>query len=167
MQPMLVRSLAEHEYLREHLLAEFQEIDEDTLRDTLEGISNLPEALAVVVRTYLDDLTLASALGLRIAEMQQRLARIEARADKMRCTVASVMERADIKKLAEPDFTASLRAVPPGLLIADESVIPEPYWRPQPPKLDKKKILATLSAGDEVAGARMGNGGSTLSVRTK
>lgn len=42
-QPILVRSLAEHAYLREHLLAEYREaIDEETLRDTLEGLSSLP-----------------------------------------------------------------------------------------------------------------------------
>lgn len=62
MQPILVRSLAEYEYLKEHLVAEYQEIDEVTLRDTMEGISSLPEAIAAVIRTYLDDLVLAAAL---------------------------------------------------------------------------------------------------------
>ena len=52
MQPVLATSLAEHAYLREHLLAEYREaIDEVTLRDTLEGISSLPEALAAVIRS--------------------------------------------------------------------------------------------------------------------
>jgi predicted RNA-binding protein len=76
MQPNLVRSLAEHAYLREHLLAAYREaIDEETLRDTLEGISDLPEALAAVVRSYLDDLMMAAALGMRIEDMQARLSR--------------------------------------------------------------------------------------------
>ena len=114
MQPDLARSLAEHAYLREHLLAEYREsIDDETLRDTLEGISSLPEALAAVVRSYLDDLVIASALGMRIGDMQERLSRVEARAEKKRVTITSVMEKADLKKLEQPDFTASLRAVPP------------------------------------------------------
>jgi hypothetical protein len=91
--------LAEHRYLREHLLAEYREaIDEETLRDTLEGISSLPEALAAVVRSYLDELMVAAALGMRIGDMQQRLSRIEARVEKKRMTITQVMEKADIKK---------------------------------------------------------------------
>jgi len=168
MQPMLVRSLAEHAYLREHLLAEYREtIDEETLRDTLEGISSLPEALAAVVRSYLDDLMAAAALGMRIEDMQARLSRIEARVEKKRATITAVMEKGDIKKLEQPDFTASLRAVPPGLVVADESLIPGDYWKPQLPKLDKRGLLAALNAGMSIPGAQLGNGGITLSVRTK
>jgi predicted RNA-binding protein len=168
MQPNLVRSLAEHAYLREHLLAEYREaIDEETLRDTLEGISSLPEALAAVVRSYLDDLMVAAALGMRIGDMQTRLARTEARVEKKRETITKVMEKADIKKLEQPDFTASLRAIPPGLVVADEGVIPGDYWKPQPAKLDRRGLLAALNGGASVPGAGLGNGGTTLSVRTK
>jgi len=116
----IIHSFAAHQYLCEQLRAEFPDADEDTLRDTLEGLSSLPEALAAVLRSYLDDLTLAAALGMRIDDMQERLSRIEHRADKKRELVTSVMERADIKKLAEPDFTASLRASPPAVVVTDE-----------------------------------------------
>lgn len=167
MKNLVLRSLAEHEYLREHLLAEYREIDDETLRDTLEGISSLPEALAAVVRTYLEDLALAAALGIRINDMQERIGRIEARAEKKRLAIVSVMERADMRKLEQPDFTASLRAVPPGLVIADGSLVPEGYWRPQAPKLDRRALLAALTAGTVVPGASLGNGGSTLAVRTR
>jgi hypothetical protein len=167
MNTPLVRHLAEYEYLREQILAEYQEIDEDTLRDTVEGLASLPEALASVVRSYLDDLSIAAALGLRIAGMQERLHRVEARAEKKRAIIAAVMERADIKKLSEPDFTASLRAVPPGLLVNDEQAIPEAFWKPQPPKLDRRGLIAALSSGQTVPGASLGNGGVTLMVRTR
>ena len=59
---LLIHHLAEYEYLREQLQAEYQEADEQTLRDTLEGLSSLPEALAAVVRSYLDDLALQTCL---------------------------------------------------------------------------------------------------------
>ena len=167
MTTLLVHHLAEYEYLREHLQAEYQEADEETLRDTLEGLSSLPEALAEVIRSYLDDLAVAAALGQRIGDMQERLKRIEDRADKKRAVVGSVMERADIKKLAQPDFTASLRAAPPGLIVIDEGQIPEPYWKPQPAKLDKRGLIAALAAGQAIPGASLGNGSTTLSVRTR
>jgi hypothetical protein len=76
------------------------------------------------------------------------------------------MERADIRKIVEPDFTASLRRTPPGLLIVDDSQVPESFWRPQPPKLDRRALLAAVKAGQDIRGAALDNGGTALSVRT-
>jgi hypothetical protein len=167
MNSTLLRSLNEHEFLRKHLLAEYQEIDDETRRDTLEGISSLPEALAAVIRAYMGDLDLAAALGMRISDMQQRLGRFEARAEKKRVLMTQVMERADIKKLQESDFTVSLRVVPPGLVVSNEAEIPGDYWNAQPAKLDKRGLLAALQTGQTVPGAGLGNGGMTISVRSK
>jgi len=167
MNPSLLNDLKRHELLRQQLTVEFPEIDDETLRDTVEGLTNLPELLARILRSHLDDLALVAALRARILDMQERFARLEARADKKRALVASVMERADIKKLTEPDFTASLRQVPPGLVVVDERAVPDPFWKPQPPKLDRKGLLAALNAGQSVPGASLGNGGTTITVRTR
>jgi hypothetical protein len=167
MDPRLGHELSEYRYLRERLIAEFPETDEVTLRDTLEGLNSLPDVLAAVVRSYLDDLTLAAALAMRIDEMEERLSRTEHRADKKRKLVTRVMESADIKKLAEPDFTASLRTVPPPLVVTDEKQIPIDFWKPQPPKLDREGLSAALKSGAAVPGAMLGNAQMTLSVRTK
>jgi hypothetical protein len=77
------------------------------------------------------------------------------------------MERANIKKLAEPDFTASLRAVPPSVVIVDEQEIPQEYWKPQPPRLDRQGLSAALKGGSAVPGAALSNSQVTISVRTK
>ena len=121
-------------------------------------MSDLPEALAAVVRSYLDDLAIAAALGMRIGDMQERLHRIEHRAEKKRAVITAVMERADIKKLSEPDFSAALRAVPPGLVVSDEREIPALFWKPQPPKLDRRGLLTALTSGQAIPGAGLGNG---------
>lgn len=165
--PNLSHYVAKHQYLRDRLNAEFPDADEKTLRDTLEGLSSLPEALAAVVRSYLDDLSLTAALGMRIEDMRERLSRIEQRADKKRELVTSVMERADIRKLSEPDFTASLRPSPPEVVVTDEGQIPQSYWKPQPPKLDRQGISLALKAGATVPGALFSNTEMVLSVRTK
>jgi hypothetical protein len=167
MSPSVFMDLKQHELLRQQLMVEFPTIDDETLRDTVEGLTNLPELLARILRSHLDDLALLAALRTRIVDMQERFARLEIRSDKKRALVASVMERADIKKLTEPDFTASLRQVPPGLVVVDERAIPEPFWRPQPPKLDRKGLLAALNAGRSVPGASLGNGSTTIAVRTR
>jgi Gp157 protein len=163
----LLRYLSHHQSIQEWLHHEFPDEDDDTLRDTLEGLSTLPEALAETLRSHLDDVALAEALRARLSEMQDRLSRIEGRAEKKRTFVASVMERADLRKLTEPDFTVSLRPTPAPLLVTEETEIPAAYWKPQPPKLDRKGLIAALNSGTQVSGAALGNGGVTIAVRTR
>jgi hypothetical protein len=167
MEPVLSHTFGVHEGMRDYLRREFPHADDKTLSDTLEGLSELPAILATVLRSHLDDLAILAALRTRILDMQERFARIEYRAGKKRALVASVMERAGIKKLTEPDFTASLRDVPLGLIGIDQQKIPDPFWKPQPPKLDRKALAAALKAGEVVAGATLGNGSVTLAVRTR
>jgi hypothetical protein len=167
MDPALSHSLAVYEGIRDYVRPEFPDADGQTLSDTLEGLSELPGILATLLRSHLDDVAILAALRTRILDMQERFARIEYRADKKRLLVASVMERAGIKKLAEPDFTASLREVPPGLIVIEEGKIPGAFWKPQPPKLDRKALIAALKAGEVVAGVALGNGSTTLAVRTR
>jgi hypothetical protein len=76
------------------------------------------------------------------------------------------MERADLRKLTEPDFTVSLRPTPPPLVVTEETAIPATYWKPQPPKLDRKSLISALNSGIQVSGAILGNGGMTIAVRT-
>ncbi len=156
--------LSHHQYLLEKLRADFPDADEQTLADTVDGLTNLTEMLGAVVRSQLDDQALASALRARLAAMQERLSSLESGAAKKRSLVTSVMERA--LKLTEADFTTSLRATQAPLILTDEAQIPADYWRPQPPKLDRQGLIRALKAGHTIEGATLGNGGLTISVRT-
>jgi hypothetical protein len=167
MQQNFTRELTHHQYLRARLEEEFPDADEETLVDTLEGLSNLPDMLAEVCRSMLDDQVMISALRGRIGDMQERCRRIEARARKKRELVCSVMERADLKKVMEPDLTVSLRPARPPLAVVDEDLVPEAFWKPQPSKLDRQGLIAALGAGRDVPGAILGNAPMTISVRTK
>ncbi len=167
MSQQLVRKLTHHQYLRERLVEDFPDADEECLRDTLEGLTNLTDMLAEVLRSALEDQVFVTALRSRIGDMQARLSRIEERARKKRDLVCSVMERADVRKLTEPDFTVSLRPTRAPLVVTDEEAIPEGYWKAQAPKLDRQGLLAALSAGRDVPGALLGNAPMTISVRTK
>ncbi len=51
----LSKEALHHVYLRERLEEEFPDADEETLVDTLEGLSNLPDMLAEVCRSMLYD----------------------------------------------------------------------------------------------------------------
>ena len=54
------------------------------MRDTLEGITDLHEMIAAVIRSALVDEALQSGLRTRLEEMRQRLARLEERGAKKR-----------------------------------------------------------------------------------
>ena len=153
--------------LRRRLIEMEPEIDETTLLDTLEGATNLSEAIGEVVRSVLNDETLAQGLKSRIVDMQQRLARIESTLAKKRQVALAAMEECGIERILEPDFTVSLRLSPPAAVIVNETDIPEQYWLPQPPKLDKRGILESLKIGTRVAGAELANSRVNLSIRTK
>jgi Siphovirus Gp157 len=163
---VIIQELSHHEYLRRQLQCEFPDADEEVLNDTLAGITNLPDMLVAVLRSQLEDLMSAKALRGRIAEMEARLARFERRVERKRQLVTTVMERAQLRKIVQPEFTASLRRTPPGLLVLDEGRIPKSFWRPQPAKLDRRAVLAALKAGQDINGAALDNGSMTLAVRT-
>ena len=167
MEPKLATEFSHHEYLKAQLREQFPEVDEETLADTLEGETNLNTMLAEVIRTGLDDETMVAAINGRIASMKERALRLNDRANRKRNLVQHVMERAGLKKLTEPDMTVSLRATPAHVTITAIEIVPEEYFLPQPPKLDKAAIKEALKGGAEVPGALLGNISTTLSVRTE
>ncbi len=166
MSPGELQSLVDrHKYLATAMANTFPEADEETLADTLEGVSSLPELLGTIMRSRIQDEALAEALRRRIEEMRQRLERIEVRAGQKKALVLAAMEEAGIKKLVEADFTLSLRLGSPKLVVIDETLIPEEFWRPQAPKLDRQLLLVALKGGRSVLGAELGNPEPTLAVR--
>ncbi len=163
----LHHELATHQYLRQRLSEQFPDADEETLLDTLEGLTDLNEMLAAVVRSQLDDASLAQALRDRMDHMQERLGRLKTRVEKKKELITTVMERANLKKITESDFTLSLRSTPRPLVVVDENEIPERFWNPQPAKLDRRGLIEALKADQTVEGVALGNGGITNSIRTR
>ena len=160
-------SVANHQAFRARLLAEDPDLDEETLADTLEGLTDLQDIVAALIRSALCDEALAEGLRNRIGEMQSRLGRLEDRASKRRQIARDVMIDTDIKKITAPDFTISIRSGSPNLVVVDETAIPESYWEPRAPKLNRQALLAELKSGAPVSGVHLSNPEPILSVRTK
>ena len=121
----------EFQQLRERLLAELPDIDQQTLADTLEGITDLREMLAEVIRSALDDEALAAGLSTRLSDMKARIERFETSAKRKRELALKAMNEAEIPKLLVADFTASLRHGAPTVEVVEEAKIPAAYWKPQ------------------------------------
>ena len=158
---------SKYQLLKQRLLADYPQADEEALNDTLEGITDLHEMIATLIRSALVDEALQAGLRTRLEEMRQRLARLEERGAKKRQLALDALCEVGLKKLEQPDFTVSTRAgLPPLVIIADDDV-PEPYWVPQPPKLDRQSLLADLKRGAVIPGVQFGNPKPCLAVRTK
>ena len=83
--------LIRYQATKERLLANWPEIDCETLDDTLEGITDLHEMIAAVIRSALVDEALHAGLRFRVDDMKERLSRLELRATKKRELALEVM----------------------------------------------------------------------------
>jgi hypothetical protein len=153
--------------IRDRIRAQEPEIDEQTLADTVEGLTDLHEILQAIIRAALADEAMATGIKGRIADMEGRLERLQDRAAKRRQLARDVMVKLDLKKLEAPDFTASVRPGTPALMVIDEAAVPRVYWEPREPRLNRQGLVTDLKQGAEIAGVVLSNPEPVLSVRTK
>ncbi|HUL90473.1 MAG TPA: siphovirus Gp157 family protein [Pseudolabrys sp.] len=153
--------------VRDRIRTEDPQIDEQTLADTVEGLTDLHEIIATIVRSALADEALANGLKGRIAEMQERLDRLQDRASKRRQIAKDVMVELDLKKIIAPDFTVSIRPGMPSLLVLDEAAVPSIYWEARDPRLKRQELLSELKDGADITGVTLSNPEPVLSVRTR
>jgi hypothetical protein len=164
---ILSAEVARYQAMSVQLRNDYCEIDEETLADTLEGLSTLPELLHGIIRSSLDDEALASALRTRLTDMRTRLERLEVRYQRKRQLVCEAMGRANIEKLNTEDFSVSRRNGVSRLEIMNEADIPAAYLLFQAPRPDRQKLLAALKRGEQVPGIRLQDGEAHIQVRTR
>jgi hypothetical protein len=153
--------------IRDRIRAQDPNLDEQTLADTVEGLTDLHEIVQAVIRSALADEALVRGLKCRISDMQGRLDRLEDRASKRRQIAKDVMVELDLKKINAPDFTASIRPGTAALMVIDEEAVPSIYWQPSEPRLNRQELASELKQGAEIAGAVLSNPEPVLSVRTR
>ena len=89
------------------------------------------------------------------------------RAAKRRVLARDVMDEVNLSKITAPDFTVSVRAGVPSLVVVDERQIPETFFEPRPPKLNRQALMEELKGGATIAGALLEQAESTLTVRPR
>jgi hypothetical protein len=153
--------------IRDRIRAEDPNIDDQTLTDTVDGLTEMHEIVAAIVRAALADEALAAGLKNRVGEMQERLERLRDRASKRRQIAKDVMLELDVKKIVAPDFSVSIRPGLPALEVLDEAAVPSIYWQPGAPRLKRQDLLSELKTGAEIDGVALSNPEPVLSVRVK
>ncbi len=153
--------------LADALKERYGELDDETVKDTLEGISDLPEVIGAVIRSSLDDEAYIQALKERLDDLQARLSRLRERYEKKRALARWAMVEADLDKVLAADLSVSLRKGGEKLEVVDEARIPEAFFVPQPPRLDRKVVVDALKRGEMVNGALLVMAEPTILVRVR
>lgn len=138
------------------------DLDEQTLADTLEGLSGELEVKAQNVVMFTRNLE-ATAAAIKDAESQMAARRkaMENRAAGLRRYVLESMQHAGVQKIECPLFKVSVRENPAAVDIYEPGLIPAQYMKqpePPPPAPDKTAIKAAITAGTEVPGAKLTKG---------
>jgi len=147
------------EALREHA------DDPALILDTIEGETDLFEALAAVDREIVENEIVIEGCKAVEKEVAGRRARHERANETLRGVILMAMEKAQIQTVKTATGTITARAVPPKLEVVTEHEIPARFWKQPDPVLDKKALNAAHKDGEEIPGTRLTNGGISLTIR--
>lgn len=150
------------------LLANMADIlgdDDNLIASTIEGETNLREALGTALKRHAELEVLIAGLKTMMGHLATRGERFEAQAGHLKTAICAAMEAGQIKKFEHPLGTMSLRNVPPKAVITSEAEIPASFWKPSDPKLDRKAVLDALKDKQDVPGAMLSNGSVTVAIK--
>lgn len=143
-------------------LALSDEIDPQTLADTLEGLTGDLTTKGANVAAFALNL---AAMRDMLTEASRKLAERAQVADnhyeRVRAYLFANMQAAGVSKIVSAELIASIKKNPPAVNVLDESAVPAKFRvqpEPPPPKLDRKAIGAALKAGEDVPGCALVQG---------
>lgn len=157
-------AINEAKRLKEWLIEQGQ-TDPELIADMIEGETDLFAIRDWAIRKYMDEKALAESVAERIRKLGERKASIEARGEKLRLIIAECMTATEQKTYRGPDATVTMTAQKPKLIIRDESLIPEKYWRVKR-EINKTAINEAHKNGETIAGTTLSNGGEVLTIRS-
>jgi len=151
------------------LIAKLKDIigdDEDFAMDVIEGQTSLVEVVNSLIAQEGEDEAHIRAIQEYATKLSARALNINARIERRRNALLAAFQNAGVKSLRCPLGTVGIRPTPAKAIPTDESIIPDEFWKPRDPVLDKRALLAALKEGRTVPGATLSNGGVTISIRT-
>jgi len=166
-QDVLRIEAAHYRLLSDQLKQDYAALDDETLADTLEGLSELPAMIEEIVRSSLDDEAMISGLKSRAEAMAARLSRLKERHHKKRQLAAWALGAAGLGKLGCAEFSVQLSEGALRLEISDETKLPADYLIPQPAKPDRAGITHALKQGRIIEGAHLVQGQPYITVSSR
>ena len=147
-------------YLQDVAKLQDLDLDEQTISDTLDGLSGTFEEKATNVALFTRNLeVLADQIKQAEQAMAARRKALENRADRIRKYLLENMQRTGITKIESPWFKIALAKNPPSVVVDDEDTLkfahPEFVKVVTTESLDKTAIKEAIKAGQIVEGAHL------------
>lgn len=143
-------------------------LDDQTIADTLEGLSGPIEEKVVAIAKMIRNLrSEADAIRFAMVGMEKRAASAEGKADRLLDYALGCLQMAGIRKVSSPWFVVSIKGAPGSVIVDDESSVPEEFWtQPETPprRISKVAVADAIRAGRDVPGAKM-TPGTRLDIR--
>ena len=151
---------AQHRALQ--LLEDSDDIPEEVLRDTLEGLEGDIQSKCVSIGKFILDMQ-ASAAAIKEAgkAMLLRSERMAKRADSLKHYMLLQLQIMDMRRIQTPELTIRRQNSPPSVVISEGVEVPSEFMfhpPPPPPHADKKALKAALQAGREIPGVYIEQG---------
>lgn len=168
-RPSAIGDLRQQVEAARALVAELYPIlenDDELRRDTIEGETDLLDALRHAVARIVEIDALRTGIQATIKVLKDRLGRYDGQEECLRTAMLSAMEIGGLRRLETALGTISVKTVPPSVVVTEEADIPPEFWKRGDPKLDKRALLEALKDGTPIPGATLSNGGATIQLRT-
>ncbi len=138
-------------------LADIEDLPEQAIADTLEGLQGEFEEKAISTGAYVRNLEAeASAIEEARKGMERRQRSLTRYAERLREYVKTHMERTGLPKLKNHYLSLRIQNNPAGVVIGDEKSIPPEYKRTETvTTLLRAEIGRALKAGKAVPGSRL------------
>ncbi len=135
--------------LRKSLIDSFGE-DEELVKDTIEGETNLHELMQAVIEDIQETNAHIDGLKDYKKQLDARKSRLEKRIDFLKTLLKTSMEAGELgKTVTFPTATLSIKNTPDKTEITEEADLPTEYWVTPDPVLSKKKLTNQLKENDK------------------
>lgn len=137
------------------------EADPDVLRDTLEAIEGEIEIKAENYAKVIKNLEgRVDILDKEIDRLKDRKSSVENSIKTIKNNLQKAMIAIDKKKFKTDLFSFNVQKNPPTVQVVDESAVPEQFWKPQAPVLNKEELKVYLKANGPTEYAYLAQGES-------
>lgn len=158
-RPPLITAAKEELAAWVKLKTALEQDDPRALFDTLDGETNLTEALAALYFEHQERIADLAGLDEWLARLADRKARLRATIETIEGVIVSTMDKAGMASIPTAIGTFGVRKTGPRVVVTDEAAIPSRFFKSQPPALDKSALGDALKDGEEILGASLSNGG--------
>ncbi len=133
-----------------------EEMDPTLFHDTLDSLEDAieykAENIAMIIQQFKAD-------AKNLKEEEQRFAKrrqaIENKIGNLQEYLYNNMKEVGADKIKSPRFTIYIQKNPMSVNITNEALIPDEYFIPQEPKLDKKSLKEDMQLHGEIPGAEL------------